>query len=247
MAREAGGLRLLWRTKGRAPAKSAKSLWRRALKWVLIAALAPHLLLLIYGILPPPITPLMVLRLAQSEGLHKEWVSLKEIQPYLAYSVIAAEDNRFCQHAGVDWQELNEQIERYKAGEETRGASTVTMQTVKNLILWPGRDPLRKGLEIYFAHYLDFIWSKRRIMEVYLNVVEWDNGVYGAEAAARHHFKRQAGDLTPGQAALLAATLPNPREWNAGKPGPYVSSRSRIIAGRVEQLGSFLDCVRPRR
>ncbi|MGE0152905.1 MAG: monofunctional biosynthetic peptidoglycan transglycosylase [Reyranellaceae bacterium] len=226
-------------------AGSVRPLWRRALKWALIAAAAPHVLLLVYAVLPPPITPLMVLRLAQGEGLDKDWVGLGEIQPYLAYAVIAAEDNRFCHHGGVDWEELTEQIERYQAGEEVRGASTITMQTVKNLILWPGRDTLRKGIEIYFAHYLDLIWSKRRIMEVYLNIVEWDNGVYGAEAASRHHFKRQAGDLTPGQAALLAATLPNPREWSAGRPGPYVSSRSRIIARRVEQLGSYLDCVRP--
>jgi monofunctional biosynthetic peptidoglycan transglycosylase len=218
-------------------------LWRVA-KWTLIAIAIPHALLLIYGLLPVPITPLMLLRLVQGEGLRKEWVPLKEMQPYLAYAVIAAEDNRFCQHRGVDWQELNQQIERYQAGEETRGASTITMQTVKNLILWPGRDTLRKGIEIYFAHYLDLIWPKRRIMEVYLNVVEWDNGVYGAEAASRHHFKRQAGDLTAGQAALLAATLPNPREWNAGRPGPYVSGRANTIARRVEQLGSYLDCVR---
>lgn len=237
---------LSWGRRG-AAAGSVRSRWRGVLKWAAIVVALPHVLLLIYGVLPPPITPLMVLRLVQGEGLRKEWVGLGEMQPYLAYSVIAAEDNRFCRHAGVDWQELNEQIERYQAGEETRGASTITMQTVKNLILWPGRDPLRKGLEIYFAHYLDLIWSKRRIMEVYLNVVEWDNGVYGAEAASRHHFKRQAGDLTPGQAALLAATLPNPREWSAGRPGPYVSGRGRTIAGRVEQLGPFLDCVRPRR
>jgi len=241
---ERTGVRRFWRSGGGGQKPRRSFLWRAA-KWLLILIAIPHVLLLIYGVLPAPITPLMVLRLVQGEGLSKEWVSLKEMQPYLAYAVIAAEDNRFCQHKGVDWQELNVQIERYQAGEETRGASTITMQTVKNLILWPGRDTLRKGVEIYFAHYLDLIWSKRRIMEVYLNVVEWDNGVYGAEAASRHHFKRQAGDLTPGQAALLAATLPNPRGWNAGRPGPYVSGRANTIARRVEQLGPFLDCVRP--
>ena len=234
--------RLLW-GKRSTPRTRRPLLWR-IFKWLLILAAIPHVLLLIYGVLPVPVTPLMLLRLAQGEGLRKDWMSLEEMQPYLAYAAIAAEDNRFCQHDGVDWQELNAQIERYQAGEETRGASTITMQTVKNLVLWPGRDTLRKGIEIYFAHYLDLIWSKRRIMEVYLNVVEWDNGVYGAEAASRHHFKRQAGDLTPGQAALLAATLPNPREWNAGRPGPYVSSRANTIARRIDQLGPYLDCVR---
>ncbi len=221
------------------------SLWRRLFFWLLTIVAAPHVLLLIYGVVPPPITPLMVLRLVQGEGLNKEWVSLWEMQPHLAYAVIASEDNRFCLHNGVDWQELNVQIGRFQAGEDVRGASTITMQTVKNLILWPGRDTLRKGIEIYFAHYLDLIWSKRRTMEVYLNIVEWDNGVYGAEAAARHHFQRQAGDLTPRQAALMATALPNPRVWNAGNPGPYVSSRATTIARRVEQLGPLLDCVRP--
>jgi monofunctional biosynthetic peptidoglycan transglycosylase len=236
-------VRKFWRSR-QAGTKPRRPLWWRIAKWLLILAAIPHVLLLLYGVLPVPVTPLMVLRLVQGEGLRKEWVSSREMQPYLAYAVIAAEDNRYCQHKGVDWRELNEQIERYQAGEDVRGASTITMQTVKNLILWPGRDTLRKGIEIYFAHYLDLIWSKRRIIEVYLNVVEWDNGVYGAEAAARHHFKRQAGDLTPGQAALLAATLPNPREWNAGRPGPYVSGRANTIARRVEQLGPLLDCVR---
>lgn len=240
------GVRRFWSRRATgAGRRRPASLWRRVLRWLLVIAIAPHVLLLVYRVVPPPITPLMVLRLVQGEGLTKDWVSLEEMQPYLAYSVIAAEDNRFCQHNGVDWAELNEQIERYQAGEEVRGASTITMQTVKNLILWPGRDTLRKGIEVYFAHYLDLIWSKRRTIEVYLNIVEWDNGIYGAEAAARHHFNRQAGDLTPRQAALLASSLPNPRVWNAGKPGPYVSGRAHTIARRVEQLGSYLDCVRP--
>lgn len=238
------GLKRFWSGK-RSASSGKRSWWRRALRVALAVFLAPHVLLLVYAVVPPPITPLMVWRLIQGEGLSKDWVPLEQMQPYLAYSAIAAEDNRFCQHPGVDWEELGEMIERYRDGEETRGASTITMQTVKNLVLWSSRDPLRKGIEIYLAHYLDLIWSKRRIMEVYLNIVEWDNGVYGAEAAARHHFDRQAGDLTPSQAALMAAVLPNPRVWNAGRPGPYVSGRGATIRRRVDQLGPFLDCVRP--
>jgi len=117
------------------------------------------------------------------------------------------------------------------------------MQTVKNLILWNGRDVIRKGLEIYFAMYVDLIWPKKRIMEVYLNIAEWGDGIYGAETASQTYFNRPAAQLTPAQASLLAAVLPNPREWSAARPGPYVSERSGIIRYRVEQLGSFLDCI----
>jgi monofunctional biosynthetic peptidoglycan transglycosylase len=192
---------------------------------------------------PPPVTPLMVLRLLEGEGMHKEWVPSNRIAVYLPRSVISAEDNRFCSHHGVDWEEMGQVVAQYRAGERSRGASTITMQTVKNLILWPGRDLVRKGLEIYFAEYLELIWPKSRIMEVYLNIVEWGDGIYGAQAAAQTYFHRNASQLSPAQASLLAAVLPNPREWSAAQPGPYVSERSSIIRGRVEQLGSFLECV----
>jgi monofunctional biosynthetic peptidoglycan transglycosylase len=185
----------------------------------------------------------MLIRLVEGEGLHKDWVPLDKIAIYLPRSVIASEDNRFCFHGGVDWEEMNKIIAQYRAGKDTRGASTITMQTVKNLVLWPGRDLVRKGLEIYFAMYLDLIWPKKRIMEVYLNVAEWGDGLYGAEAASRAYFNRAAAQLSPAQASLLAAVLPNPREWSARSPGPYVSERGGVIRYRVEQLGSFLDCI----
>jgi monofunctional biosynthetic peptidoglycan transglycosylase len=224
-------------------ATPARRWWRRVLWILLILFMAPHLLLLIYRVLPPPVTPLMVYRVFQGEGLHKDWVPLDRIAVYLPRSAIAGEDNKFCSHHGVDWGEMREVIAQYRAGERTRGASTITMQTVKNLILWQGRDLVRKGLEIWFAEYLELIWPKTRIMEVYLNIVEWGDGIYGAEAASRHYFNRSAAQLSPVQASLLAAVLPNPREWSAGRPGPYVSERSGIIRGRVEQLGPLLDCV----
>ncbi len=226
------------------PRTRSRRRWLRRILWtLLILFLAPHLLLLAYRFGPPPITPLMVQRLFQGYGLHKTWVPLDQIAVYLPRSAISAEDNRFCSHHGVDWEEMNQVIAQYRAGEHTRGASTITMQTVKNLILWQGRDVLRKGLEIYFAEYLELIWPKTRIMEVYLNIVEWGPGIYGAEAASQRYFNHGAAQLTPAQASLLAAVLPNPREWSAGRPGPYVSERSSIIRARVEQLGSFLNCI----
>ena len=235
-----------FRTRRGGPAQSQRPRrrWLRRVLWtLLILFLAPHVLLLVYRFVPPPITPLMIARQFEGAGLHKEWVPLSEIAIYLPRSVISGEDNRFCSHGGVDWQEMNEVIEQYRAGERSRGASTITMQTVKNLILWQGRDVVRKGLEIYFAEYLELIWPKRRIMEVYLNIVEWGDGVYGAEEASQRYFRRSAAQISPAQASLLAAVLPNPREWSAARPGPYVSERSGVIRNRVEQLGAYLNCI----
>jgi len=128
--------------------------------------------------------------------------------------------------------------------DQLRGASTISQQTAKNVFLWPGRSYVRKALEAWLTLYIETLWSKRRIIEVYLNVAEWGDGIYGAEAAARHHFNTSAGALTAHQAALLAAVLPNPRAWSAGRPGPYVSGRARTLERRATQLGDLLDCVR---
>ena len=147
---------------------------------LLIVLLAPSALLLVYRFLPVPITPLMVIRLLQGEGLHKAWVPLEAIAPALPYAVIAAEDNRFCEHAGFDWKELGGQIDAALAGGRARGASTITMQTAKNLFLWPGRDLVRKALEAWFTPQIELLWPKRRIIGVYLNIAEFGPGIYGA-------------------------------------------------------------------
>ena len=159
-----------------------------AVSWsiaTVIVLLAPSALLVIYRFLPVPITPLMVIRLIQGEGLNRMWVPLEAIAPALPQAVIAAEDNRFCEHAGFDWQELEGQIDALLAGGRARGASTITMQTAKNLFLWPGRDLVRKALEAWFTPQIELLWPKRRIIEVYLNIAEFGPGIYGAEAAAR--------------------------------------------------------------
>jgi monofunctional glycosyltransferase len=210
-----------------------------------IVLLAPSVLLLAYRFLPVPITPLMMIRLLQGEGLHKTWVPLEAIAPVLPYAVIGAEDNRFCEHAGFDWKELGGQIDAALAGGHARGASTITMQTAKNLFLWPGRDLVRKALEAWFTPQIELLWPKRRIVEVYLNVAEFGPGIYGAEAAARTYFGKSAAGLGKREAALLAAVLPSPRSWSPARPTKYLESRARTIRTRIDQLGPMLDCVRP--
>ncbi|MGH6897155.1 MAG: monofunctional biosynthetic peptidoglycan transglycosylase [Geminicoccaceae bacterium] len=219
---------------------------RRILLGVLLALLlAPPALLLVYRFLPVPITPLMVIRLVEGEGMRRQWVSLDEIAPALPQAVIAAEDNRFCEHFGFDWQELGGQIDALLAGERARGASTITMQTAKNLFLWPDRSLLRKALEAWLTPQIELLWPKRRIVEVYLNVAELGPGIYGAEAAAQAHFGKPASALGRQEAALLAAILPNPRVSAPSHPTSYLQGRARTIRTRIDQLGPMLDCVRP--
>jgi monofunctional biosynthetic peptidoglycan transglycosylase len=212
---------------------------------LLIVLLAPPALLLVYRFLPVPITPLMVIRLVEGEGLHKAWVPLEAIAAALPRAVVAAEDNRFCQHSGFDWQELGGQLDALLAGERARGASTITMQTAKNLFLWPGRDLVRKALEAWLTPQVELLLPKRRILEVYLNVAEFGPGIYGAEAAARVYFRKSANDLSARDAALLAAILPSPRTWSPVQPTEYVRGRARTIRTRIDQLGPMLDCLRP--
>ena len=210
---------------------------------LLVLLIGPPALLLVYRFLPVPITPLMVIRLIEGEGLRKRWVALEEIAPVLPQAVVAAEDNRFCAHAGFDWRELQGQIDALRAGEPARGASTITMQTAKNLFLWPDRSLLRKALEAWLTPQIELLWPKRRIVEVYLNVAELGPGIYGAEAAAQAHFGKPARTLSLQEAALLAAILPNPRMWSPRRPTAYLQGRARTIRSRIEQLGPLLACV----
>jgi monofunctional biosynthetic peptidoglycan transglycosylase len=192
---------------------------------------------------PVPITPLMLIRLAEGEDLRKDWVPLGQMAPVLPQAVIASEDNRFCGHNGFDWAALGEVLDDLRAGERARGASTITMQTAKNLFLWPDRSLLRKGLEAWLTPQIELIWDKQRILEVYLNVVEMGPGIYGAEAAARAYFGKPASDLTPTEAARLAAILPNPRVWSPTAQTDYMVRRVRTIGQRIDQLGPMLDCT----
>jgi monofunctional glycosyltransferase len=192
------------------------------------------LLTVIYALLPPPVTILMIGGLIEGRGIHKDWTSIDRISPNLIRSVIAAEDAHFCEHHGFDWQSIQAAWDKIEQGaSRLRGGSTISNQTAKNVFLWPGRHWIRKGLEAYFTLLIEFIWGKQRIMEVYLNVIEFGPGTYGAEAAAQRFFKKSAADLTRREAALLASVLPNPDEWSAANPGPYVRKRANTIMARA--------------
>ncbi|MCP4328042.1 MAG: monofunctional biosynthetic peptidoglycan transglycosylase [Alphaproteobacteria bacterium] len=217
---------------------------RLALGLILLLLLGPILMIAIYRVLPVPITPLMVIRLVEGEGLRKSWVPLDRISAYVPEGVIAAEDNLFCSHGGFDWDALENEVGRAFSGERPRGASTITMQVAKNLFLWPGRDIVRKVAEAYLTLVIEALWDKRRIMEVYLNIAEWGQGVFGVEAAAQINFRTSANSVSRREAALLAAALPNPRVYNVNPPSPYVAERAIKLKRRMSQLGPHFDCLR---
>ena len=193
-------------------------------------------LVIAYGVLPPAVTPLMLLRLLDGSGIHKSWRPLSDISSNLVLAAMASEDARFCLHDGFDWKAIREDWERNQQGGRILGASTISMQTAKNLFLWPDRSWPRKGLEVYFTLLIEMAWSKRRIMELYLNEVEWAPGVYGAQAASEFHFRKPASALNATEAARLAAVLPNPRRWSASHPSAYILGRSTIINARMSEV-----------
>jgi len=194
-------------------------------------------LVLLYRIVPPPVTSLMLLRLADGYGLHKSWRPLDQISSALIRAVIASEDQRFCLHHGFDWSAIETAWEQYRSGEgELLGASTISMQTAKNVFLWPARDWLRKAFEAYFTALIELAWSKRRVIEVYLNVVEWGPGIYGADAAAEHYFHKPAAGLGPTEAARLAAVLPDPLDRSASRPDEDVLERSAFVLRQMPRL-----------
>jgi monofunctional biosynthetic peptidoglycan transglycosylase len=216
---------------------------RLAFRIAIIFAVGPTAIVAIYRFFDPPITPLMLIRLVQGEALHHRSVPLSRVSPHLIAAVIAAEDNLFCRHFGFDAEALSDEFDAWLAGDRPRGASTITMQTAKNILLWPGRDPLRKLVEAWLTPQIELLWSKRRILEVYLGIAEMGPGVYGAEAAARIFFDKPAAALDRREAALLAAVLPNPRERSAERPDRYVERRASRIMRRVDQIEPLLDCV----
>ncbi len=181
-------------------------------------------------------TPLMGLRHLAGEEVRQDWMPLEDISDDLVRAVIAGEDTGFCQHGGFDWDAIAEAAEEARAGGRLRGASTLSQQTAKNVFLWPGGGYVRKGLEAWFTALEEVLWSKRRTVEVYLNVAEWGDGLFGAEAAAQARFGKPAAELTAREASLLAAVLPSPNKWRVDPPGPYVASRARTLRGRMAQV-----------
>ncbi len=207
-------------------------------KWIVVAFFASTILSVVaLRWLPVYFTPLMFIRLGQqmdagkSLTLHHHWVSLEGISPSLPIAVMAAEDARFLEHHGFDFKAIEHAVVRnMKHPQKNRlGASTISQQTAKNVFLWPGRSWVRKGFEVYFTFLIELMWSKQRIMEVYLNSIEMGDGIYGADAVAEYHFRTTASKLTLAQCAMIAASLPNPRRFNSANPNSYMLKRQKRI------------------
>lgn len=195
--------------------------------------LAPVTWVAVYRVVDPPGTLLMMQRAAEGETIRHRPVPISRMSPHIVRAVIAAEDSNFCTHDGFDVEAIQDAMQSNARGRRVRGASTVSQQTAKNLFLWPERSWVRKGLETYFTALIEFMWPKRRIMEAYLNAAEWGDGVFGIEAAAQARFGVSAEELTPLQAARLAAVLPSPNRYRADSPGPFVRRQSARIVERA--------------
>ena len=220
---------------------------RKALRYLIfvcLGLLAVLAALIVLWRFVPPVSTLMAARWATLRGVERIYVPLARISPRLIAAVVTSEDALFCRHHGVDWGALNEVISEADDDGPSRGASTITMQTAKNLFLWPGRSAIRKGLEIPLALVLDRTFGKRRVLEVYLNIAEWGDGLFGAEAAARRYFHKSASELTQREASLLATALPNPVLRDPGRPKRRHAVLAAINAGRMAGAESYLECVR---
>ena len=205
---------------------------KKIIRWVVALFFGTTILaVVILRFLPVYITPLMVIRLVEQAAdgrdlcLKHQWVALEDISPSLPVAVMASEDQRFLKHHGFDFKAIEKAAENNAEGKSMRGGSTISQQTAKNVFLWPGRSWLRKGLEAYFTVLIELVWSKQRIMEVYLNSIEMGDGIYGAEAVAQENFGCSAAELTRSDCALIAATLPNPRKFSSKTPSEYMVKR----------------------
>lgn len=204
----------------------------RIVTWFFVITVSWVILL---AFINPPITWLMVQRGFErtSDGkdwkIVKKWVRYENLSDNLKRAAIAGEDAHFMEHWGFDRKAITDAYQRNQAGGRLRGGSTISQQTAKNVFLWPRRSWIRKGFETYFTVLIELFWSKKRILEVYLNVIETGDGLYGAEAAAQHYFGRSADNLTKRQAALMVAVLPNPRRWSPAKPTAYINRKANTI------------------
>ncbi|MBK6930687.1 MAG: monofunctional biosynthetic peptidoglycan transglycosylase [Saprospirales bacterium] len=207
---------------------------------------------ILYRFLPVPLTPLMVVRSIEQSGnperkvrCDKDWVPFSQLSPKLQLAVVCAEDQEFLEHEGFDFSAIEKAYKYNKTHRRKRGASTISQQTAKNVFLWPSRSWIRKGLEVYFTFLIEVLWSKERIMTVYLNVIEFGDGIYGAEAASRHFFKKSAKDLSTQEAALMASVLPNPLKRSVAKPNNLVRQRQRWIISQMRMWGGKIDFEDP--
>jgi monofunctional biosynthetic peptidoglycan transglycosylase len=237
----------------RKPAKrrAARRQWRPWFERFLYVVLATFALLLlsvlVFRFINPPITPVMLAEKLKGATLRRDWVPLERMSTSLPLAVIASEDGRFCLHWGVDWGAVKEAIQEGDGFADFRGASTITMQTVKNLYLWNGRSYLRKLVEAQLAYLITALWPKKRVMEVYLNIAQWGPGIFGAEAASRYYFRKSAAQLTRREAVLLAVALPNPLARNPARPSARMLVIARTIERRMPIVAGRSACVLPKR
>jgi monofunctional biosynthetic peptidoglycan transglycosylase len=219
--------------------KIGRFIFRVFIAFILVSVLS----VILFRFVPVPLTPLMLIRCAQQEMngkpvmMYKSWQPISSISPQLQLAVVASEDQIFVSHMGFDVRAIEADIEYNKTHKIKRGASTISQQTAKNVFLWPSRSFVRKGFEVYFTFLIELFWTKERIMEVYLNVIEMGDGIYGAEAASQVYFKKHAKDLTPYQAASLASIIPDPLKWKPANMG----SRPAQILQQMNNLGGVLD------
>ena len=221
---------------------------QKILQWAVILFFATSILSVVaFRWLPVPLTPLMVIRCVQQVGrgdpirLRHHWVPLESMAAHLPTAVIASEDQLFMSHHGFDFHAIGQALDEHRQGRRQRGASTISQQTAKNVFLWPSASWVRKGLEVYFTSLIELCWSKRRIMEVYLNSIEMGDGIYGAEAVAQLHFGRPASELTRANCALIAATLPNPLRFSSKNPSAYMLKRQTWILRQMKNVEGLKD------
>jgi len=217
-------------------------------KWILriLAGLVVLSLLgvVAYRFVPAPVTPLMLLRAVEGEPIHAPWLAARDIPTTIVDAVLTSEDQRFCQHHGFDFHEIDKALAAEEDGKRLRGASTISQQTARDLYLLPVRSFVRKGFEAYFTVLIEALWPKARIAQAYLNTVEWGPGIYGVEAASEYAFHHPAKRLSAHEAALLAAILPNPRRWSAAAPTAYIRERAQIILDRMGRHEADTACVK---
>ncbi|MBR0489851.1 MAG: monofunctional biosynthetic peptidoglycan transglycosylase [Prevotella sp.] len=218
----------------------------KIIRWaVTIFFVSTILAVVAYRFIPVYATPLMFIRCIEqvvdgkSITWHHHWVPLEKMSPSMPVAVMASEDQRFLTHHGFDFDAIQKAAESNKDGKKIRGGSTISQQTAKNVFLWPGRSWLRKGFETYFTFLIELLWSKQRIMEVYLNSIEMGDGIYGVDAVAEYHFNTDAAGLSRADCALIAATLPNPRKFSSKEPSAYMRKRQRQIEVQMKYMPLF--------
>jgi monofunctional biosynthetic peptidoglycan transglycosylase len=221
----------------------------RIIGWAIAAYVAAVAMLILLYTVVPPVSTLMLMRWVTGERVVRNWRPIQSISSNLVLAVVVNEDARLCAHSGVDWREVQDAIADADELADARGASTIAMQTARNLFLWPGRQLARKAMEVPIAYVITLVWSKRRIVEVYLNIAQWGpTGEFGAEAAAQRAFRKSAASLSRSEAALLAASLPNPVRRNAARPGPGLRQLAASANANVNaDGGAAVNCLVLRR